>query len=61
MEEKSVLLGMMSEICAKAKILLSRLRGDGLPISPVDAEKKISELERQMSECSSEFESLFAR
>lgn len=52
---------MMSEICAKAKILLSRLRGDGLPISPVDAERKISELERQMSECSSEFESLFAR
>lgn len=61
MEERSILIGMMSEICAKARILLARLRGEGLPISLSDAERKILELERQMSECSSEFEKMVAR
>lgn len=61
MKARSVLLGSMSEICAKARIIMLRLQGEGVPISSDEAEIKMSELERQMAECSSEFERLFAR
>lgn len=54
-------MGVMSEICARGKILVARLKGDGVPLSDADAERMMADLEREMTECSAEFERLVPR
>lgn len=60
-EKRSELVGTMSEICARGRILIARLMGRGRPISCEDAEILMLNLEREMRECSEEFERTLAR
>lgn len=55
-KKRSILLGIMSEICMKAKILHQKLRND--PNTAEEIFAVLDDLEEEMLLCVSKFESL---
>ena len=60
-KERSVVLGMMSEICIKGRIILNSLKSEESLQKCQDIASKIDRLEAEMSSCSEEFDCLMPK
>lgn len=60
-KKRSVLIGMMSEICMKGRILLSKVKKNPTPHVLEEAAAGLDGLESEMTRCVSELERLIAK
>lgn len=60
MEKRSVIIGMMSEICMKGKIILNSLK-EGHAVDQDEILLRLGKMEKDMCDLSKEFESSMPR